>query len=980
MPPAAKVYTIRADAPFLSHLARGLLDLVAADPRELAGITVLLPTRRACRALAETFLRLRDGKPTLLPTLRPLGDVDEDEIVFEAYEDGETFDIPPAISTLRRRLLLALLVRARSPELDAAQAVRLAVDLAELLDALQREDLTLDDLQGITPEAFAQHWQQTLSFLQVLAEPWRELLAAEQMIDPVARRSLLLRRLAKSWRSIPPEGPVIAAGSTGSIPATAELLQVVATLPQGSVVLPGLDQDMDDSGWAALDPGHPQFGLKQLLEVLAVERDRVESWPGMISGPGARPARLYLLSEAMRPAATTERWRELEPSPPDALAGLSRIDCTGPREEALAIALLMREAVEVPDATAALVTPDRKLARRVAIELGRWGIAIDDSAGRPLGSTPPGTLLRLSAAAFAEALAPIPLLAMLKHPLAAGGDQAAAFNADVRLMDRLCLRGPRPAPGFDGLLAAIKAGDAPERVFDRMAGIAEAAAPYLRLLEAPEMPLTELLAAHVAFAEWLSRDDAGIAQLWHGDDGEMLARFVHDLHESAAKSADIDPASYPELLYAMMAGEVVRPRYGRHPRLFIWGPLEARLQHADVMILGGLNEGTWPAESLIDPWLSRPMRRQVGLPSPERRIGLAAHDFTQAASAPRVVLTRSGKVDGTPTVPSRWLLRLDNVFKAQGLAWSGQRSDLAMDWAAILDRPERYEPTLPPAFAPPLASRPKRLSVTRIETWMRDPYSIYARYILNLVPLDPLQADPGAAERGIAIHHALDRFVAANPDELPGDAYQQLLSLGREAFAEMLERPGVMAFWWPRFERIAKWFLETESARRTHARPLVTEAKGRLLLPRESGAFTLTAHADRIDRFGDGSLAIIDYKTGALPSEAEILRGDAPQLPLEAAIALAGGFADVSPAAVSELSFWKLSGGRVPGEIRRLKVDAGEAAAIAKAGLERLIASFEDPATPYRARPRPSAAARYGDYDHLARTKAWSVVAPGSGK
>ena len=966
MAEATGVFSIPASTPFLEALGRGLLDEAGGEPLALSGMTVLLPTRRACRAFADVLLRLGDGRPMLLPRLRPLGDVDEDEAAFEPEAEADELALPPAISPLRRRLLLAQLVRRARPDADISQAVLLAEELTRLLDELQREDLELEALEGIAPESFARHWQETLKFLQVLAAPWRGLLAAEKALDPVARRNRLLRRLAERWRARPPDARVVAAGSTGSIPATAALLQAIAALPRGAVVLPGLDRVLDDESWQALPPGHPQFGLKQLLDGFGLPRRAVRDWPGA----GTPSARVGLIAEALRPAASTERWRQLGPVAPQALEGLARIDCAGPKEEAATVALLLRRTLERPGATAALVTPDRTLARRVAVELGRWGIEVDDSAGQPLEATPPGTFLRLVATAFGERLAPVALLAMLKHPLCRGGRPAAAFNADVRRLDE-ALRGPRPAPGFEGLRRSV---EKDRRLAGFVDALSDAARPLTALLSAGEADLAALVAAHVAFAERLASDADGEVLLWRGDAGEAAARFISELHAAAAGLPAVRTAHFAELLRHLMAGRPVRPRWGRHPRLFIWGPLEARLQHADLIVLGGLNEGTWPADALADPWLSRPMRRRVGLPAPERRIGLAAHDFAQAAAAPEVVLTRARRQEGAPTVPSRWLSRLDAVLGAAGLTLpEAAARDLAA-WQEALDRPEAYRPATAPTPTPPVAARPRRLSVTRIETWMRDPYAIYARYVLDLKPLDRLDADPGAAERGIAVHAALDRFVREYPEALPPEPLPRLLAIGEEAFAEWLTRPGIRAFWWPRFERIADWFLAQERARRGYARPLASEVEGRLTLPGPAGEFELTALADRIDRLADGRLAIVDYKTGAPPSEAEVKRGWSPQLPLEAAIARAGGFAGIEAAAVGELAHWRLGGGRVAGEARSFRADPGELADEALVRLAELVRRFDDPATAYLARPRPTLAPRFGDYEHLARIREWATA------
>jgi ATP-dependent helicase/nuclease subunit B len=996
------LYTIPPGAAFVDALAAGVLAECPGEPLALARYTILLPTRRAGRALREGFLRITEGRPLLLPRMLAIGDVESDIASFGEGPGIENADLPPAISEPRRLLLLARLIlewnaRRTGPaeaEMTPDHAVRLAGDLARLIDRVQTERLSFAALQTLVPPDLAQHWQETLDFLRLVTAHWPAVLDAEGCLDPADRRNRLLERLASAWKAQPPKGPVIAAGSTGSVPATADLFAVVAALPQGRVVLPGLDRAADDATWTAVlqDQTHPQHGMARLLERLGANRKDVRDWPHAGLRHGTAGARTSLLAEALRPADTTDRWSDLAALAAPARTALkgaapgetlTRIICAGDKEEGEVIALLLRHALETAGRTAALVTPDRRLARRVAASLRRWDIAIDDSAGTPLDRTPPGIFFRQIAAAVAEDFAPVALLALCKHPLAAAGRDPADLRRAARLLERWVLRGPRPGGGIDGLRRALRAaaeaphaapppGDAAamERLVDALADMMR------RMVElgfGPAVPLRALIEAHVQCAEAFaaSATESGAQRIWSGEAGEALAEFTNGLLRASDVLPPIPPASYPDMLDALMAGQAVRPRYGRHPRLSIWGPLEARLQHADLMVLGGLNEGVWPGDPSPDPWMSRPMQSAFGLPLPERRIGLAAHDFVQLASASQVVLTRAEKTDGTPTVPSRWLLRLETVLQGCGLA-----ADFAPDtsWLGLqkgLIAVDRHRPVAPPAPRPPLAARPRRLSVTRIETWMRDPYSIYAREILRLRPLDPLEADPGAADRGTMIHDALDAFLRAHPGTLPPDAEQRLIALGEAAFGDALARPAVRAFWWPRFLRIARWFVEQERATRAGIRASRTEVTGSYEFQGPGGAFLLSAHADRIDRLADGRLSIIDYKTGGVPSEKQILAGFAPQLPLEAVIAAAGGFADIPAAPVARLAHWRLSGGEPAGAVRELGEDVASLAAEARDRLVRLVAAFDDPSTPYVSTPEPDWPLPYPEYDHLARLREW---------
>jgi ATP-dependent helicase/nuclease subunit B len=979
-----QLYSIPAGVAFADSLARGLRDRAGDDPLALASMTILLPSRRAVRALTDAFLRVTAGQALLLPRLLALADLDGDQ---DALGAG---DIPAAIDPLQRRLILARLVMSRGGPFSIApdQALRLAEPLADLIDEVETEQVDFDRLAELAPEAFASHWQATIEFLKIVTTHWPVILGEQDVIDPARRRVLALTAHAERWRTHPPENPVIAAGFIAADPALTQLIAVVSRLPAGFVVLPGLDFHLDNEGWDAVSATHPQWGMKRLIEGIGVDRTAVALWLAVPQDAiDAALPRARLLSEALRPAETTAQWRIGPGVEPAAFAGITRIDCETIGDEAAVITLAMREALETPSRTAALVTPDRNLARRVAAALGRWGIAVDDSAGRPLGETPVGVWLRLVAEATVGEFSPRLLLAMLKHPFAAGGLPPEAMRQHIRTLERLVLRGPRPAPGFGGIRAALAETSlssfdgnaaAKQHLLDWLDDIAQRLSPFGDVIKAGSADLETLLMRHAEAAEALADTpaEAGGLRLWRGQDGEAAADLFARLESPSGLGLPAIPTDrYPAVVSALMAGVTIRPLYGTHPRLAIWGLIEARLQRADLMILGGLNEGSWPPLPGDQPWMSRPMREQFGLPALEERVGAAAQDFALAAAGPEVLLTRALRVDGAPTVPARFLSRLETLLKGSGLSLPRTAAASWRGWAEALDRPDSFASWPRPEPCPPLSARPRKLSVTAIEMWMRDPYALYARRILKLSPLDPLDADPGAAERGQIIHHALDLFVSRHPDQLPAGALAALLEAGREAFGEVLGLPSVAAFWWPRFERVAVWFVEFERARRQDGtRPLATEVSGWVDIETAGEPFRLTAKADRIDRLGDGRLAIIDYKTGRPPEARNVRRGLAPQLPLEALIADQGGFTDVPIGETAELAYLRLSGGNPPGVFMPAlgKEPPGEAIADAWIGLIKLIDAFDDPAKSYAAVSRPEFAFP-GDYDHLSRLDEWAV-------
>lgn len=1000
-----QVYTIAAHRPFLLTLAEGLIGMSGGDPLALPRMTILLPTRRAVRSLREAFLRAApDGKeagaPLLLPRLRPIGDLDSDELSFsEGALGGDSLAVPPAIPELRRRLLLTRLVlkwgelRGAEPLLPG-QAAALAVSLARLLDSVATEGANFARIGDLFPEHLAEHWQIVRQFLEILPQYWPQVLAEEGALDPAERRNRLIEHQAALWRRSRPDKPVIAAGLVGGTPALADLLSVIATLDHGAVILPGLDRNRDDREWREIaeDESHPQHLMAGLLRALDLSPAEIRDWP-----PGRQPStrgfeeladlplfacqphtasdeaehngragRVRLLAEALRPAATTDAWRRLPAQSPDTLDGLSRYDCTSAQHEAVTIALLLRRKLETPGATAALITPDRELARRVAAELRRWGIEIDDSAGMPLNRTPPGVFLRLVLELADSRLAPVPLLAALKHPLAAGGLPPAVFRDRARQLEQAIL-GPRPAPGFAGLRAALEeAREGLRRFADRLQACL---GPLPELLAADSVPLPRLAAAHIEAAERLAATATatGGERLWRDAAGEATARFCHELLDAARDFPPLLGRHYPALFEALAANAVVRPAFGRHPRLAIWGLLEARLQQADLVVLGGLNEGSWPGPAEHDPWMSRQMRRQFEIALPERVIGVAAHDFVQAIGAPEVALTRAARSEGAPTVPSRWLLRLDTVLRAVGLDGALQPDEAVEQAAELIDRAAEYRPLPPPEPRPPLAARPRQLSVTQIETWLRDPYAVYARHILGLKALQELDADPGRAELGTIIHKTLDQFVHRFPRGLPDDTEAELLRIGREQFGPILSRPGAWAFWWPRFARIAGWLADQEGIHRLGLVESLSECQGSWTLNSRGGPFTITAEADRIDRLAGGGFLLVDYKTGGLPQAKTVKAGFAPQLPLEGAILRAGGFSGII-GSVAGLEYWRLSGGEPAGERRPIEPgDPGVLIDRVLARVKALIERFDDPSTPYLAVPSERWAPRFSDYRHLER-------------
>ena len=1043
------VFAVPSGAPFLPSLVRALLSGAFSpgpgdvpDALDLSSATILLPTRRSERALADAFLSISGRSAMLLPQIRAISGPDEDLLLLggdDAPAGGgfaeSAIDLPPAIDAAERLLLLTRLVLQWSRALKdsngaeaafsvtPAQACAMARELAQLMDLVEREGKTLDGIADLVPETYSEHWQKSLDFLRIITEFWPSVLAERGLMSPWERQNELLRREAQRMLAKPPEGPVIVAGVSGSIPATVDLMNAILTHECGAVVLPGLDLCCDDASWAAIGdehPEHPDGGFKRLLEELGTSRSDVAALPGA-EVEYALEQRGRFVGEAMRPTATTARWHdwvnEVERDTlRQGLEDLHLIEAATPPEEAEAIALIMRETAEHKGKSAALITPDRLLARRVAIRLEAWGIRVDDSAGRPFVKTVPGTFFDLVIEALAKDFAPVAMMALLKHPLARFGLSAREVRFAARALELNVFRAPYIGSGLDGISAglerarsnwlAVREGSADtakrgesdreerasermwledwERAHDLIGRIKEALAPLRAAFQSSaELPLNDLAARHAQAAEAAcspSPEELELGAelaLYQDVAGRHAAAFFERLVVAGDAAPVVRAHDYPDLYRGLVATlPPVIASVPKHPSLSIWGPMESQLLSADVVVLGSLNEGTWPPGADPGPWLNRPMRRALGLPSPEEDTGREARGFVSLLGAPEVYLTRSRKADGVPTVPSRWLMRMLALASGAGVRDALEPPAPWLGWARARDVAARPESTVsrPPAPRPPLRARPRRMSVSGIERWSANPYAVFAADILKLRAMQKLGAEPDAALKGQILHEAMSRFTRDHPLELPPHPADVLTDLAKDVLADYLAHPKVAAFWVPRFARFAVWFADTEPGRRARREKTMAEIDGRLTFESPGGDFRLTARADRLDAGREG-VVITDYKTGSLPNKGEVQDGRKPQLPLEAAIAMAGGFAGLPRAqSILDLRYIKASGGEPPGEERSLSVEDG-LEQLAHDVLERvrsLVHHFDDPNVPYTALRRSGYSYAYDDYAHLARVAEWA--------
>lgn len=954
-----KIFNVSSSNCFVNVLAEKLLKEYKNDQLELANVLILLPNKRACRSLSDAFVRLQGMKPTLLPQMVVVGDIQEEELFLKGLEvENDILSLPPVIEPLERKLLFMRLIISRYKEfglekVSLSQACSLAQELGNLIDTASMFGLDWQNLKNLAPEEYAEHWQETLKFLSIVTTYWPEILREKGVVDAGWRKNFLIEKQSEIWLKQKTKQRIIVAGTTAVSPMMKNMVKVVLSLPNGEVWLAGLDKVLDRDAWDKVDESHPQFELKQLLDFLKINRNDVKDIL-----PPLNISREKIISEIMRPAESSDKWLDIDKDIGEkAIKGLKLVECDDQRIEALVVALIIRKLLEEREQTIALVTPDRMLARRVASELQRWDIVIDDSAGVPLAQTSWGIFMRLCIAAIEQQTNKHNVLALMKHKFFVLGKNKKQIESLVERLDKNVWR----------------KGDTDGEAEDLLNLLMVKAEKFANLLSQNRAKLSELLKEHVMFAESIASSDkqqSGGDVLWCAEDGEVGASFVSDWLSKADILGDIETSEYLSLFEAMMSGIVVRKKGNIHQRVRILGPIEARLNHFDYIILGGFNDGVWPVLPVADPWMSRPMKKDFGFDQPEKQIGVLALDLANLLGAKNVWLTRSKMNAGNPTIKSRWWMRLETIL----LALERQKQEMIdvnmIMLAKSLDEPSSYTKIEAPAPKPPVSARPRKMSASAFEKLLRDPYSVYAEYILSLKPLDDLEKNIDVRDFGNIVHGVLDRFGKEYPTTYPENAEKILLKMLENVLYDLKIANDKKIFWYPKVIKMIQWFINNEKDYRKEVLKVHNEIWGSFSIDNlPAGKFEIYAKADRVDELVGGKVNIIDYKTGRARTVNEVKKGYAPQLPIEALIASKGGFDGINrEVEVDRLMYWKL-GDKI------VNIDEGinDILQATYSHITEVINLFDFESTGYLSRPNPKAVLEYSDYEHLARVKEWSV-------
>lgn len=999
-------YTIPAGMPFARCLASGIMQAFGRGD-SLSTVQILLPSRRAVQSVQAAFTEVANGTPLLLPKMSPIGDIEEDgsDILSLSLGGNSSPDtvaditLPASISNIEKQLILTQLIE-RMPlagqAVSAAQAIRLAQSLSHFLDQIYQAGTPPEKLPEMlskqVPDDLARHWQDILTFLNIIIQNWPDILQDRGLLDPVIRKLKLADQQMTSWKTAPPDHPIILAGSTGSLPKTLQMMASVASLPRGMVVFPGLEnRPFPEAEHQAIieDTGHPFHQLLKTLSQLDIAPEAVLSWPIRDrKTDAASENRRQFLMQVFKPAPLTREWRRIRETTPDmdqsAISGLSLIEADDIGQEADIIASVMRKTLETKGQTAMLVTPDRKLARQVRAALLKWNLDIEDSAGTDLIDSRVGSFLALISEWFASKGNAQSLLALLKHPLSSAGLSYARYASLVRALEMAALRGYLADSSMEGIRARLKAQkESKDLCVFYEQHILTALAPLIALFDVVSPSLAMLADAHGRAAEMLAQSDIeneALLKLWETPDGKQAAALLAELADTGGSNA-IRHAEYAAIFRAICSGYVVRKTWRSHPRLAILGTVEARMQNADLIILGGVNEGVWPPRQQADPWTNEKIREALGLPDRRWRSGLSAHDFFMLATHPQVMITRSARADDAPTTPSRWIERMQAVLQAAALK-EGLETQPDDDVIAAISAHQSLpvNPAAMPRPCPALSLRPNRYSATDFNLLISDPYQIYARKVLRLNKLEEIDKRPDNALKGNLIHGVLASFLAAHPTgDLPADAADLLYQLAERRFAPYLVHPPVRLFWQSKFREIANWFCQKEQERRAEVKQSLVEEAARISIATDAGEVAITARADRLDNFADGRIAIIDYKTGSVPSKKEVEQGRAVQLLVEAALLGAGAFPfspvcdteQEAPLANIHLFYWQLAGhhGRIADilEVTPKSLDVEDVLN----QLQELVKHFSRAKTPFLPEPDPASRPKFSDYRHLARVREW---------
>jgi ATP-dependent helicase/nuclease subunit B len=909
--------------------------LARHTPETLAQAVVFVPNRRSVAVMRDAFAHELDGKATLLPRFIPLADIGDallGLIGSAAFEILEA--IPVAMPLAQQRYILtqqvAIFERKHRPHVSLDYAMTMADALMELQENIARAgvSITRAQLLDLMPKNYAEHWRDAIEFLAILTDVWPSIEQEMGVITATAHELRVMEALATYWAKQPPAYAVYAVGSTASQSVTAQLLKTIAHMPQGAVILPGIDPTMDAGEWEAIAAGHPLFHLKQFLDGFAIP-------PANVTPLVNAPRSIWL--EASVPPAFVPKWpvRIL----PDHRS-LRLIPCAQPEEEVRVISLLLREALENPAQHVALITPDERLMAQVASHMKRYDITVDRLNAGTLASTQIGSLWAVLLAALMEPERQLPLRSLLHHPLMA---------IDPALRQGL-------EKGWHGLNRS-HAGHLPRHDANLNAH------PNYAALAAFVKQIYKLSSQTMSASGWVNACRS-LLEAWVEESGQ-----AHDAVEAelaAIAYADGFGAMPIQDFAALLTDRLATPwrdaGLNTHPRIHLLTPVEARLQRFDCVIFANMVDDLWPGMHQPNPWMNLAASESLGLPDVAERVSLMAHDVLMLGSYGEVFLTYPRRAGGSPTTRSRFIERLLTLLASHRIAEADITAAHYASWAQMLYASDVYAPEAPATPRPTGAQRPRRLPVTDIEKLVKDPFHIYAKHVLGLRKLDEIDASPEASDFGSLTHKAAEELSRHWDAEKRPATQSELAQMAQHALRELSERPSIDIFWRARLKNGLHYVNHLEAEHRDALTHVACEEKIEQSFPLTGNeAITLYGRIDRVETRNTG-ITIIDHKTGQPPSQKEILDGRAPQL-----LAYSMLLGD----RVEAVQYWALPRLGTQGDITQAEITP-EILAQFEAKLRSALLTMLDEATPFLARPNGGDDRFGGDYDGISRWDEWA--------
>ena len=980
-----KISAVALGTPFLDNLASGLL--ARHETFNLGNTVIILPAEEARRNLLKLLTIMAKPKALLLPRTYI---VSESLPLKRPHREGDLDLILPCnllpdtlpIPSVYRDLLLGRLIFQwqKGPDQTNSQSLHRCLKIAptlgsffDELQSFQTNYLSLDD--SFTSDD-ALHWESINKFLKIIIKQWPLILSEQIWQDPILYDQLITKLLIQHWEKEPPKNNIIVAGFTGNLPHIANLLSFIASLPTGHVVIPSLDHKLGKKTWENLPEDHPQHALKKLLVDLKIENNLVPEWfsPFGYSNSSAPPKHpVNFITSVFSPREDEQATNTGRKTSSD----LTMITAHNIYSEAQTISLIIKEFLTTNKGDVSLFAEDQNLVKQVALQLRRWNLDLCNYIAHSPDPAGAGSFLQLVGEMICSAVSPVSLLSTLKHPMCTGHTSLTLFKNLRNELELKCLRGIRPEPGFSGIIASLNnSADKNRELITWLQSLEKASLYFCRLVKSKKAPLKSLLAAHIDFSIWLSETGKYPAtRLWKSYEGKRLNQHLLSLCSTLKNSFIIEGTEYSDIFKCLLHNIPNDTQDFDTTRIYAYDPKRTLFSSSPLHILAGMNETTWPSFSQNDEWLSSQMRRALSLPSKKKTKAFANLHICQASTASKIVLTRSKVANGVQTTPAYHFARIENAAKKEGMH---EAVDKSRYWDHMGQNLEHKTLSIPqsrrPAPTPPISARPRTLSATQIERWMQDPYGIFVSTILKIRPLRSIDAKVNPSDYGRMVHQALERFLQTYPTNLPPNPYQKLLEFGQISFRKVRTQPEAYAFWWPRFERLARYFIDQENKSRKHITAAYAEVSGTTTIDLPSGPFTLTTRADRINIRVDRKVDIIEYKTGALPTTPKILNGSKPQLLLEALIILNNGFEEIDTRAINSIVSTQLSGALTAGNRRTIQKGISTKATELLSTIIELIESFDNENTPYYFVPHNDFAPQYNEFEHLARMKEWIAL------